>query len=223
MWMGVSLRHLLDLAGVRPGAQVVRFGALDQPVVAGAPDFSKSLAIDHARDGEVMVAFAMNDEQLPLLNGFPIRLIVPGWFSTYWAKLLNDIEVLDQPDDGYWMAKAYKIPDTPLANVSPTDKDYPTVPINRMVPRSWITSIAGDHPVAWQPSLSIGGIAMGGDTGVARVNCPRTADGPGDQPVWGLIRASTASVALTEKFRSPRVAPSPSWPVAPIRQASPSQ
>ena len=170
MWMGVSLRHLLDLSGVRPGAQVVRFGALDQPVVAGAPDFSKSLAIDHARDGEVMVAFAMNGEQLPLLNGFPIRLIVPGWFSTYWVKMLNDIEVLDQPDDGYWMAKAYKIPDTPLANVSPTDKDYPTVPINRMVPRSWITSIAGDHPVAWQPSLSIGGIAMGGDTGVARVD-----------------------------------------------------
>jgi len=62
----------------------------------------KSLAIDHARDGEVMLAYAMNGEQLPLLNGFPLRLIVPGWYSTYWVKMLSDIEVLDQPDTNYW-------------------------------------------------------------------------------------------------------------------------
>jgi DMSO/TMAO reductase YedYZ molybdopterin-dependent catalytic subunit len=93
-WLGVSLRHVLDLAGVQPGAVAVRFNGLDQPVVDSAPDFSKSLSMDHARDGEVMIAFAMNGEQLPLLNGFPIRLIVPGWFSTYWVKMLSDIEVL---------------------------------------------------------------------------------------------------------------------------------
>jgi DMSO/TMAO reductase YedYZ molybdopterin-dependent catalytic subunit len=45
-----------------------------------------------------MLAYAMNGEQLPLLNGFPLRLIVPVWYSTYWVKMLNDIEVLDQPD-----------------------------------------------------------------------------------------------------------------------------
>ena len=49
----------------------------------------KSLAVDHARDGEVMVAYAMNGEQLPMLNGFPLRLVVPGWYSTYWVKMLN--------------------------------------------------------------------------------------------------------------------------------------
>ena len=61
----------------------------------------KSLDIDHARDGEVMLAYQMNGEQLPLLNGFPMRLVVPGWYSTYWVKMLNDIEVLDAPDDNY--------------------------------------------------------------------------------------------------------------------------
>jgi DMSO/TMAO reductase YedYZ molybdopterin-dependent catalytic subunit len=45
-----------------------------------------------------MIAFALNGEQLPLLNGFPLRLIVPGWCSTYWVKMLSDIEVLDKAD-----------------------------------------------------------------------------------------------------------------------------
>ncbi|WP_420138832.1 molybdopterin-dependent oxidoreductase [Sphingomonas sp.] len=169
-WVGVSLRHLLDLAGVRSGALAVRFGALDQPVVPTGPDFSKSLAIDHARNGEVIVAFQMNGEQMPLLNGFPARLIVPGWYSTYWVKMLNDIEVLDGPDQGYWMAKAYKIPDTPGANVAPGTKDFPSVPINRMVPRSWITSWSDGTPLGYAPDLPVGGIAMGGDAAVARVD-----------------------------------------------------
>ena len=169
-WTGVRLRDVLDRAGVKPGSVAVRFNGLDQPVVDGAPDFAKSLAVDHARDAEVMLAFAMNGEQLPLLNGFPLRLIVPGWYSTYWVKMLSDIEILNQPDDNYWMAKAYKIPDTPFANVQPGQKDFPTVPINRMIPRSWITNLPEDRPFAYQPNLSVGGIAMGGDTGVARVD-----------------------------------------------------
>ncbi len=168
-WTGVSLRHLLDLAGVQPGATAVRFSGLDEPVVPTAPDFAKSLAIDHARDGEVMLAFLMNGEQLPLLNGFPVRLIVPGWYSTYWVKMLNDIEVLDKPDDNYWMAKAYKIPDTPFANVAPGATGFATVPINRMAPRAWITNLADGAKVAAQPQLPVGGIAMGGDAGVAKV------------------------------------------------------
>ena len=169
-WLGVRLRDVLDRAGVKPGSVAVRFSGLDQPVVADAPDFAKSLSLDHARDGEVMVAFAMNGEQMPLLNGFPLRLIVPGWYSTYWVKMLNEIEVLSQPDDGYWMAKAYKIPDTPFASVTPGQKDFPTVPINRMIPRAWITNLPEDRVFAFDPALSVGGIAMGGDTGVAKVD-----------------------------------------------------
>ena len=90
----------------------VRFGGLDRPA-PGAPDFVKALDLDHARDGEVMVAFQMNGEQLPLLNGFPLRLVVPGWFSTYWIKALSAIEVMPRADDQYWMAKAYRIPTAP--------------------------------------------------------------------------------------------------------------
>ena len=168
-WLGVSLRSVLDLAGVRPGAAQVRFGGLDQPVGPDGPDYFKSLAIDHARDGEVMIAFGMNGEQLPLLNGFPCRLIVPGWYSTYWVKMLSSIEVLPGPDDKYWMAKAYKIPDTPRADVKPGATGYKTVPINKMVPRSWVTSLGDGQAIAYEPTIPLGGIAMGGDCGVARV------------------------------------------------------
>jgi DMSO/TMAO reductase YedYZ molybdopterin-dependent catalytic subunit len=112
----------------------------------------------------------MNGEQLPLLNGFPLRLIVPGWYSTYWVKMLNDIEVLDQPDTNYWMATAYRIPDTPHANVRPGQTGFKSVPINRMVPRSLITNIKpGDTLQASAPALARG-IAFGGDTGVARID-----------------------------------------------------
>ena len=168
-WTGVPLRHLLDLAGVRVGAVDVRFGGLDQSTVAGAPDFLKSLAVDHARDGEVMVAFLMNGEQLPLLNGFPLRLIVPGWFSTYWVKALSSIEVLSHADDNFWMAKAYRIPTAPHATVAPGVKDFPSVPINAMPPRSWLTTLSDGQRVGWRPRLPVAGLALGGAHAVARV------------------------------------------------------
>ena len=140
-WMGVRLKDVLDRAGVKPGAVQVRFAGLDQPVVDGAPKLMKSLALDHARDGEVMIAYGMNGEQMPLLNGFPLRLVVPGWYSTYWVKMLDRIEVLDTPDENFWTKNAYLIPDTPGANVTPGQTGVKMVPINRMVPRSFVTNL----------------------------------------------------------------------------------
>jgi DMSO/TMAO reductase YedYZ molybdopterin-dependent catalytic subunit len=169
-WTGVRLCDVLDRADVKSGAVAVRFDGLDEPVVDGAPDFMKSLDIDHARDGEVMLAYQMNGEQLPLLNGFPLRLIVPGWYSTYWVKMLNDIEVLAAPDDNYWMATAYRIPDTPGANVKPGETGFKTVPINRMVPRSFVTNVTDATTVRSAASVPVRGIAFGGDCGVARVD-----------------------------------------------------
>jgi len=169
-WTGVRLKEVLDRAGVKAGAVAVRFNGLDEPVVDGAPDFMKSLAVDHARDGEVMIAFAMNGEQLPLMNGFPLRLVVPGWYSTYWVKMLSDIEVLGAPDQNYWMATAYRIPDTPHASVKPGETGFKTVPINRMVPRSFITNLAAGAVVHAAAPTPVRGIAFGGDAGVAKVD-----------------------------------------------------
>ena len=169
-WIGVRLKDVLDRAGVKAGAVQVRFNGMDEPVVSDGPDFMKSLDIDHARDGEVMIAYGMNGEQLPLLNGFPLRLVVPGWYATYWVKMLDDIEVLDRPDDNFWTKTAYTIPDTPHADMKPGETGVRMVPINRMVPRSFITNIkSGETVQAGAPAL-VRGIAFGGDTGVGRVD-----------------------------------------------------
>lgn len=168
-WTGVRLKDILDRAGVKAGAAEVRFNGLDEGVVAATPDFVKSLTVDHARDGEVMVAFGMNGQPLPLLNGFPLRLVVPGWYSTYWMKMLNDIEVIDTPDRNFWMAKAYQIPDTPHASVSPEDKSFKTVAINRMVPRSFVTNLSDGAVLDIGVHRKVRGIAFGGDAGVREV------------------------------------------------------
>ncbi len=169
-WTGVRLRDVLNRAGVKSGAVAVRFNGMDQPVTEGAPDFMKSVDIDHARDGEILLAYQMNGEQLPLLHGFPLRVVVPGWFSTYWVKMLDDIEVLDAPDDNYWMKTAYRIPDTPAANVKPGETGFKTVPINRMPPRSFLTNLTDGQTVKPGAPLALRGIAFGGDCNVARVD-----------------------------------------------------
>jgi DMSO/TMAO reductase YedYZ molybdopterin-dependent catalytic subunit len=170
LWTGVRLKDVLDRAGVKPGALQVRFGGLDEPVVSNAPKFMKSLAIDHARDGEVMIAFGMNGEQLQLLNGFPLKLIVPGWCAVYWIKMLNDIEVLDQPDTNYWTATGYRVPDTPHDTINPGQSGFKLVPVTRNFPRSFVTNIRSGDAVPVGTPVQARGIAFGGNCGVARVD-----------------------------------------------------
>ena len=169
LWRGVRLRDVLEQAGLAKTATAVRFAGLDEAAVPDAPRFRKSLALDHANDADVLIATSMNGADLPLLNGFPARLVVPGWYSTYWVKMLSDIEVLDKPDDDYWMATAYRIPDTPAGDIAPGAKGFPTRPIGRMVPRSFVTSHQDGARVKLNGPLKLRGIAFGGDCGVASV------------------------------------------------------
>ncbi|MGE8128373.1 molybdopterin-dependent oxidoreductase [Methylobacterium sp. NPDC080182] len=192
LWTGVRLKDVLDRAGVRAGAVQVRFAGLDEPVVSDAPHFRKSLALDHARDGEVMIAYAMNGAQLPLLNGFPLRLVVPGRYSTYWVKMLSDIEVLDRPDDQYWMETAYRIPDVPGANVRPGQTGFKTVPIDRMVPRAFVTNLQDGARVAAGAPVAVRGIAFGGDCGVRSVEI--STDGGAS---WAPTRLGTDAGAYS--------------------------
>src|SRR5437660_940703 len=105
-WKGVRLKDVLNKAGVAAGAKQVTFNGLDKPVVETIPDFVKALEADHALDGEVMLAYEMNGEALPMLNGYPLRLVVPGYFGTYWVKHVSEITVVDESFNGYWMNPA---------------------------------------------------------------------------------------------------------------------
>ncbi|WP_050628172.1 molybdopterin-dependent oxidoreductase [Bradyrhizobium viridifuturi] len=167
-WHGVPLKTVLDMAGVQAGAKQVTFGGMDGPVMETTPDFVKALDIDHARDGEVMLAWGMNGEDLPFLNGFPLRLVVPGYYGTYWVKHLNEITVIDNVFDGFWMKSAYRIPDTPNNAVEPGTAPKATIPINRFTVRSFVTSVA-DGAKLKAGRTTLRGIAFDGGKGIKEV------------------------------------------------------
>ena len=174
-WRGVPLRAVLDRAGVKAGAVQVQFDALDGPVADTTPDFAKALDLDHARDGEVMLAWAMNGAELPFLNGYPLRLVVPGHYGTYWVKHLNEIAVLDRPLDNFWMKTAYRIPDNGCNCVAPGTAPARTKPIGRYKVRSFITSVADGARVAAGQPTALRGIAFDGGSGIRQVQV--SADG----------------------------------------------
>ncbi len=177
-WAGVGLAKLLRAAGVRRDAVQVTFDGLDEGPLASVPDFVKALDIDHALQPEVMVAYSMNSEPLPALNGFPARLVVPGWYATYWVKALHIITVLTHPFDGYWMAKAYKIPANPNGVEDPHARltDH-LIPINRMNVRSFVTTPEPDSTVPAGRIVEVDGIAFDGGSGIRGVEV--SADGGG--------------------------------------------
>ncbi|MEA2919023.1 MAG: sulfite dehydrogenase (cytochrome) subunit [Bradyrhizobium sp.] len=167
-WKGVSLKAVLDRAGVQAGAKQVVFGGMDGPVSDKTPDFAKALDIDQARDGEVMLAYSMNGEDLPVLNGFPLRLVVPGYYGTYWVKHLNEINVVDNIFEGFWMKTAYRIPDNDCNCVEPGTAPKATIPINRFTVRSFITNVTdGTRLKAGVTNLK--GIAFDGGNGIKDV------------------------------------------------------
>jgi len=168
-WRGVALKHLLEKAGLREGARQVTFNGLDNPPLDGIPDFVKALDLDHALDGEVMVAFQMNGADLPFLNGYPLRLIVPGHYGTYWVKHLDEINVVDAQYDGYWMKTAYRIPDNDCNCVEPGQKPDKTKPIGRFNVRSFVTSHVDGARVNAASVTELRGIAFAGGDPVKRV------------------------------------------------------
>jgi DMSO/TMAO reductase YedYZ molybdopterin-dependent catalytic subunit len=176
-WRGVPLKAVLDKAGVQPGAKQVSFDGLDGPVSPQTPDFVKALDIDHARDGEVMLAYSMNGADLPYLNGYPLRLVVPGYYGTYWLKHLKAITVLDSVFDGFWMKTAYRIPDNACACVEPGKAPTATVPINKYNVRSFITNFENGKRVK-AGSMDIRGVAFDGGYGITDVAV--SADGGKD-------------------------------------------
>lgn len=168
-WKGVPLKALLDKAGVQAGARQAVFDGLDGPVLPATPDFVKALDIDQARDGEVMVAYAMNGEDLPFLNGYPARLIVPGHYGTYWVKHLSRISVVASVFDGFFMKAAYRIPANACACVEPGKTATVTTPITRFSVRSFVTNIADGAKLAAGAVLPIRGIAFDGGYGISDV------------------------------------------------------
>ncbi|VVE53971.1 Protein-methionine-sulfoxide reductase catalytic subunit MsrP [Pandoraea iniqua] len=168
-WKGIPLKRILEKAGVAASAKQVTFEGLDRPIIPATPEFVKALDLDHAMDGEVMIAFAMNGQDLPMLNGYPVRLVVPGYYGTYWVKHLADIKVIDTVFDGFWMATAYRIPDNDCNCVAPGTAPQKTKPIERFTVRSFVTNLTDGQHVAVGKPVRVRGIAFDGGEGIRDV------------------------------------------------------
>jgi DMSO/TMAO reductase YedYZ molybdopterin-dependent catalytic subunit len=167
-WVGVPLKDVLARAELKNSARQVTFNGLDFALKGGG-DFVKALDVGHALDGEVMLAYQMNGSDIPFLNGYPVKLVVPGHYGTYWVKHLSEIDVIDQVYEGFWMKPAYRIPDNDCACVEPGTVPTATRPIGRFAVRSFITSLqSGAQVRAGQPT-EVRGIAFDGGQGIREV------------------------------------------------------
>src|SRR6266849_1362798 len=104
-WTGVPLAEVLDRAGIQAGAYDVLFRRADPgtvPARTGPVHFERSLTLDAAHSPEILLAYAMNGEPLPIQHGFPLRVIVPDWYAVTSVKWLTEIEVIDKPFTGYY-------------------------------------------------------------------------------------------------------------------------
>jgi len=169
LWKGARLKDVLNKAGLGAGAKQVTFKGMDSPVVQKTPDFVKALEVEQALDEDTLLAYEMNAEPLPMLNGFPLRLVVPGYYGTYWVKHLNEITVLSEPFDGYWMNPAYRVPDNACACIEFGSAPSKTRPITRYNVRSFITSLSDGRQVTVGRQLTIRGIAFDGGYGITQV------------------------------------------------------
>jgi sulfite dehydrogenase (cytochrome) subunit A len=169
VWRGVRLKDVLTKAGVAEGSKQVVCNGLDAGVQPATPDFIKTVDIDHALDGEILIASEMNGEALPWLNGYPLRLVVPGYFGTYWIKHLNSLEVVGDAFTGFWMAAGYRIPDTPGGCLEPGAAPGKTIPITKFKIRSFLTSLTDGATVATGRETVLRGIAFDSGAGLTEV------------------------------------------------------
>jgi DMSO/TMAO reductase YedYZ molybdopterin-dependent catalytic subunit len=168
-WKGARLKDVLDKIGLKKEAIEILFDGADGPVVDKTPDFIKSIPVWKAMEETTLIAYEMNGQPLPHYNGFPARLIVPGWTGTYWMKHLTSIKALTKPDNGFWMNPAYRVPlgKFPMVARFTSQETATNTPITEIMVNSLITS----HPdgAVVKSGSTIGGIAWDGGYGIREV------------------------------------------------------
>jgi sulfite dehydrogenase (cytochrome) subunit A len=168
-WAGARLKDILGKAGIKAGSVDISFNGLDKPPLPTIPDFVKSLPVDKALEDDIIVAYEMNGKELPMLNGFPARLIVPGWYGTYWVKCLSDITVLSTPFEGFWVKSAYRVPDTDCGCIPPGSSPKKTRPVTRMTTRTLVFNPMDGATLRARAGTEIKGLAFSSNYSIADV------------------------------------------------------
>jgi Oxidoreductase molybdopterin binding domain/Mo-co oxidoreductase dimerisation domain len=176
-WKGARLKDLLDMSGLKKGVVEVVFDGVEGPILDKTPDFLKSIPVWKALEETTLVAYEMNGEALPRWNGFPARVVVPGWTGTYWVKHVTTIAAVMKPFDGFWMKTAYRIPLGKFPSVARfiSQETALNTPITEMIANSLITSPEDGARVKAGRRTAISGIAWDGGYGISVVDV--SADG----------------------------------------------
>ena len=167
-WKGVRLRDILERAGLKKNAAWIGFNGLEKAAYYETPNFIRELPI-HELDDHVIVAYQMNDEDLPYLNGFPVRLIIPGTYSDSWVKMLSKIVVTDKYKHLFFMDVAYRVPDNETESETPEKHFKPTKPITKMNVKSVIGYPTTDTIVYHKSHVVVRGVAWDDGTGITKV------------------------------------------------------
>ena len=169
-WKGARLKDVLAKAGVPNNAIEVVMNGADGPVLDKTPDFVKSLPLWKAMDENTLIAYEMNGGPLPHFNGAPARVIVPGWTATYWMKHVTELAFSEKPFDGFWMAKAYRVPIGLFPSIDRfvTQENAANAPITEIMVNSLITAPADGAQLARGP-VKISGLAWDSGRGIVRV------------------------------------------------------
>jgi len=109
-WTGVPLAEVLERAGTKAGAREVLFRGVDRGTLPGGTEpihFERSLTLNDAQSSEILLAYAMNGEPLTIQHGYPLRVVVPGWYAVTSVKWLNEIKVIDKLFTGHYQSDVY--------------------------------------------------------------------------------------------------------------------
>ncbi len=177
-WKGARLKDVLTKAGLKKDALEIVFDGADSGVFPATPDFVKSIPVWKAMDENTLIAWQMNGEPLPHWNGFPARIVVPGWTGTYWMKHVTSINAISKPFDGFWVKSAYRIPrgKFPLVDRFITQETDANTPITEMVVNSLMTNVANGQQVRRGPGRSRSRASRGTAATASRASkCRRTA------------------------------------------------
>jgi DMSO/TMAO reductase YedYZ molybdopterin-dependent catalytic subunit len=166
-WTGVRLSDVLKRAGLKTSGRYLWLDGADRPL-GTAPDFNRQLPIAKALHQDTLLAYEMNGQPLPVANGFPLRLLVPGWEGAYSVKWLTHIQVSDRENDSFWVQTAYRYPKmnvAPGAAVDPKDMG----PLTGLAVKSIITAPAAGRVALGQP-VAVTGFAWAGEANVVKVD-----------------------------------------------------
>jgi len=169
-WRGPRLSDVLMTARIKPGAVEIRAGGADMPPVPGPPAFRKSIPLAKAMDDDTIIALTMNGAPLPLLNGYPARLVVPGWAATYWMKHLGSIEISSTPLANFWMKVAYRVPAGlfPVHQPFASQASETSAPVTELVVNSIIADPVEGGEVE-RLGFTVSGVAWDSGSGIGRV------------------------------------------------------